>query len=132
MDTFGLQAELLQLRSLETREEYCLSLTDETTPVPATTTSFSSASAGPPVCFDSRLSVLQSLYLLERFGVSDEFYHELSMVFPDLPRSYQIKRARWQLSSHIEVEALPPPCHGSVRPFTRTLAAALAVEVGAC
>lgn len=32
-------------------------------------------------------SMRQTLYLLDRFGVSDEFYHELSMRFPALPRS---------------------------------------------
>ena len=27
------------------------------------------------------------LFLMDKFGVSEEFYHELSMVFSDLPRS---------------------------------------------
>ena len=30
--------------------------------------------------------VQQVLYLLERFGISDQFYHELSMINPSLPR----------------------------------------------
>ena len=32
-------------------------------------------------------ALAQTLYLLERFGVSDEFYHELAMAHPSLPRS---------------------------------------------
>lgn len=27
------------------------------------------------------------LFLMDKFGVSEEFYHELSMIFSDLPRS---------------------------------------------
>uniref|UniRef100_A0A1X7STT0 Uncharacterized protein n=1 Tax=Amphimedon queenslandica TaxID=400682 RepID=A0A1X7STT0_AMPQE len=35
------------------------------------------------------ITVLQQiLFLLDRFAVSDEFYHELTMLFPSLPRSY--------------------------------------------
>ena len=48
------------------------------------------------------------------------------MAFPDLPRSYLLKKAHKELSASIEIEAIP---HGAVRPFKSTLAAALAVEV---
>ena len=34
--------------------------------------------------FDKK--IYQTLYLLERFGVSDQFYHELLMINPTLPR----------------------------------------------
>ena len=30
-------------------------------------------------------SVDETLYLLEKFGVSDECYHELTMIHPNLP-----------------------------------------------
>ena len=34
------------------------------------------------------------LLLLEEFGISDQFYHELSMIFPTLPRLYKVKHLR--------------------------------------
>ena len=43
----------------------------------------------------------QVLYLLDRFAVSDEFYHQLSMVNSSLPRSYKIKEARQRINSNV-------------------------------
>ena len=39
-------------------------------------------------CLPTDGAIYQTLYLLERFGVSDDFFHELSMIHPSLPRSY--------------------------------------------
>ena len=46
-------------------------------------------------------NVLQILYLLDRFGVSDLFYHELAMVNLFLPRSHSVKEARTNLDSKL-------------------------------
>ena len=46
------------------------------------------------------------LYLLDKFGISDAFYHELSMVNPLLPRSYLIKHV---INSSIIIQRLPAP-----------------------
>ena len=43
---------------------------------------------------DSTEANLRVLYLLDRFGVSDKFYQELSMLFSELPRSNAVKKAR--------------------------------------
>lgn len=41
----------------------------------------------------SSITTLQQvLYLLDKFAVSDEFYHELAMLFPSLPRSTWSKK----------------------------------------
>ena len=39
---------------------------------------------------DSDDSLAQTPYLLECFGVSDEFYHEQAKVHPSLPRLFNI------------------------------------------
>ena len=44
----------------------------------------------------------QVLYLMDRFNVSDEFYHELSMFLPATPRSYQIKKVRTQQNKSLK------------------------------
>ena len=51
------------------------------------------------------------------------------MAFPSLPRSYLVKKARRDLNGEVEIEPLSLPYRGAVRPFKRTLAAALATEV---
>ena len=44
---------------------------------------------------DSKMEkVEQILYPLDKFCVSDEFYHEFSMIENGLPRSYLIKQCR--------------------------------------
>ena len=45
-------------------------------------------------------NVLEILYLLDRFGVSDLFYHELVVVNLFLPPSHSVKEARTNLDAH--------------------------------
>ena len=42
---------------------------------------------------DSTEANLRVLYLLDRFGVSNKFYEELSMLFSELPRSNAVKKS---------------------------------------
>ena len=58
-----------------------------------------------------------TLYLLDKFAVSDEFYHELSMSYKDLPRSYKIKGLRGTMSRDVSVVRLEEGFHGAYRPF---------------
>ena len=96
-------------------------------------------------------NVMQTLYLLERFGVSDEFYHELTQVrlivwlsaelciyycfhfcvqvYPELARSYRVKQARQETGKDIELERVPAPFHGVYRHFKPAVVAALQREV---
>lgn len=43
------------------------------------------------------------LYLLDRFALSDEAYHELASITRDLPPLYQVKQQRRELNEGIEV-----------------------------
>ena len=153
METFGHDAQQLQLRSQETGVVIDLDLASTTrnpnsnssssSPVSTTNSASTSvqnsssplasttnsASTSVQNSFTANTPTLQSLNLLERYGVSDEFYHELFMLFPELPRSYHVKRVRHDMSSLIEIETLLCQYHGASRPFKSTLAAALAIEV---
>ena len=62
-----------------------------------------------------QLQVHQVLYLLDRFAISDEFYHECSMLTPSLPRSYRIKRDR--INATVELFRLHKPYSGCYRSF---------------
>lgn len=69
------------------------------------------------------------LYLLDRFGISDQFYHELSMLNEHLPRSYEVKLARAAISSVVEIKRLPTPHLGCYRPVKECIINAISAEV---
>ena len=71
----------------------------------------------------------ETLYLLEKFGVSDEFYHELSMLHPQLPRSYKVKGARKDISECIDLTPLPSPFSGAYRPLKEFISLLLSDKV---
>ena len=65
-------------------------------------------------------SNLRVLYLLDKFGVSDSFYHELCMIFSDLPRSHGIKKARIELNRSMTLHRIDG-FEGAYRPFEEIL-----------
>ncbi|KAL5499742.1 hypothetical protein EMCRGX_G011201 [Ephydatia muelleri] len=52
---------------------------------------------------DSTEANLRVLYPLDRFGVSDKFYQELSMLFSELPRSNAVKKTRTELNDILDL-----------------------------
>ena len=78
---------------------------------------------------DKFVQLHQILYLLDQFSVSDEFYHELSMIQPSLPRSHTIKAARASINSNIKLERLPAPYLGCYRGLNECIAEAIQAEV---
>ena len=91
VESFGLDVESVTMRD-SAGSSVVLNYTDPppptlTTPVPPPTLT---TPAPPPTLTTpappSDHALAQTLYLLERFGVSDEFYHELSMINPSLSR----------------------------------------------
>ena len=50
---------------------------------------------------------LEVLYLLDKYGVSDAFYHALSMECDSLPRASKIKAARSELNKTVELFSIP-------------------------
>ena len=61
---------------------------DSATRLPLTWSYGESPPPAPVVSFSLPLdaTLYQTFYLLDRFGVFDEFYHELAMTHPALPR----------------------------------------------
>lgn len=85
-----------------------------------------------PACSDQEVSDGAEsvvLYLLDKFGISDEFYHELSMVQPFLPRSHLVKRIREKINRTILIFRLPRPYFGSYRPLEKCIVEALVIQV---
>ena len=89
------------------------------------------------------------MYLLERFGVGDEFYHELTQVrsimllstvlcitsnvyvqiYPELARGYRVKQVRQEIGKGVDLEQVPAPFHGVYRHFKPAVVTALQREV---
>ena len=69
-ESFGLLPTKLMVKTSRSDEVISLPLGDTITPVPDT----------PPTREVDEFCAMQTLYLLDRFGVSDEFYHELTQV----------------------------------------------------
>lgn len=71
---------------------------------------------------DDQCNLEKVLFLLDKFCVGDEFYHELSMLSEDLPRSYLIKQQRSNLNKTSHIERTLGQFPGARINFTSTLA----------
>ena len=58
-------------------------------------------------------SLEKVLYLLDRFYVSDAWYHELSVVCDGLPKSYLIKQFRSDMNVLCHIPITPGPNEGA-------------------
>ena len=61
---------------------------------------------------EEKEKVEQILFLLDKFCVGDSFYHELSMINDDLPKSYLIKQRRTQLNDMCHIISTPEKAKG--------------------
>lgn len=66
-------------------------------------------------------NIEQVLFLLDRFCVSDHFYHELTMISDGLPKSYLIKQRRKQLNYICHITRTPGNADGAQVSFTNLL-----------
>lgn len=78
---------------------------------------------------DEATLLKEVLFLLEQFGVSDEFYHELTQILPALPRSYKVKRLRKGIDDCVEIRRLPKPCFGAYRPLNEFIECLISDQV---
>ena len=113
--TFGLTVERVVLKSPQD-DKVDINYAD----VPSTSTGICAEQTTEPE------SVSETLYLLETFGVSDECYHELTMLHP---RSYKVKAVRNDISHNVELLPLPSPFAGAYRPIKACIKLILADKV---
>ena len=100
--------------SFKSSDDKKIVLKYDTSPLPSNTTdSVAEAAEGH--------GSQEILYLLDRFGVSDEFYHELTMLYPELPRSYLIKKERSKIAATTDIRRLPKPHEGCYIQFEQCL-----------
>lgn len=56
---------------------------------------------------DDKDKLRQLVFILDKFCVSDAAYHELSMIFDDMPRKYLLVQCREDLNTIYHIERLP-------------------------
>ena len=78
-ETFGLEIESITAKTASSDKELLIPLHSECGNHPSTAPSSSPSTSKALAERNSQSNVMQT-YLLERFGVSDEFYHELTQV----------------------------------------------------
>ncbi len=76
---------------------------------------------------DNESKLCQALYILDRFVISDEAYHELSIT-SDLPPLHQVKRKRLSLNRAVEIKKLPK-YHGAYTPVKKAICEQIAQMV---
>jgi hypothetical protein len=61
------------------------------------------------------------LFLLDKFCIGDNFYHEMTVLFDDLPRSYLVKQKRTQLNEMCHITSTPGDEEGAQVSFKELL-----------
>ena len=112
--TFGLSVEKVVLRSPTKIVELTYDLPESSAGCSSSSSTAADKETG---------NVDETLFLLERFGVSDECYHEMIQLFPELPRSYVVKNERKDISQSIELKELPSKYKGAYRPVRKFIEA---------
>ena len=70
---------------------------------------------------DDKNKIEQVLFLMDKFCVGDEVYHELTMYTEDLPKSYLVKQLRSNLNKTYTIERTRGKFPGATINFTSTL-----------
>jgi len=97
--SFGLQLDSLSVKELGTGILHSLQVSNNTKEKPQ-------GSKYQNLSQDEKQKIEQILFLLDKYCVGDAFYHELSMTFNGLPRSYLVKQCQDDLNKLCHIEPL--------------------------
>lgn len=122
VEGFGFKLEKIVLRTL-LNEKVELSFDGDCSPCHSRSQSDESETVDS--CIDS------VAYLTERFGVSDETYHEFAQLFPSMPRLYELKGHRKEVSKTIKLKKLSKKYGGLYRPLKAVLAKVMSLSLSA-
>ncbi len=100
--SFGLQLKSLTVEENDTGKVHDLKCHQHVPNLEPTTSTDQSGetSTFSSLPLEEKNMVEQILFLLDKFCVGDNFYHELSMIVNGLPRSYLVKQCRHDLKAN--------------------------------
>ena len=112
--SFGLEVESIAMKEIKTGSKHNATMASAEQQE-NTATGLGSLSE------EEKEKVEQILFLLDKFCVGDSFYHELSMLNDDLPKSYLIKQRRTQLNDMCHIISTPGKAEGAEVSFKELL-----------
>jgi hypothetical protein len=81
------------------------------------------------LCENDKARIESLLYIIDKFGVSDEFIHELTMITDGLPKSYLVKQCRTELNSLCKLTGTPGKAPGAQYSFKELLTEQIKIMV---
>ena len=102
LETYGLKLSCLKVKEMESSGTYTLDFPSDNVA-------------------EDKETIEQVLFLLDKFCASDELYHEFTLAYDDLPRSYLVKQKRSELNKLCHVEKVPGQFPGAQISFSETL-----------
>ena len=112
--SFGLELQSLTVSELKTGLKHTLT-TEGQDPCSESSNGFDTLSE------EEKSRVEKVLFLLDKFCVGDNFYHELTMVVDGLPKSYLVKQRRSQLNDICHIISTPGEAEGAQMSFNDLL-----------
>ena len=113
--SFGLELESMTINELKTSISHTVMAKDQKSNNDGDSSVFDSLSE------EEKSKVEKVLFLLDKFCVGDNFYHDLTMVVDGLPKSYLVKQRRSQLSDICHITSTPGETEGAQTSFTGLL-----------
>ena len=107
--SFGLELDSLRVREHETGKVHVLKFKQESSgsiQEPTSNEECGKASTFSSLPEGEKNKIEQILFLLDKFCVGDNFYHELSMMVDGLPRSYLVEQCCQDLNKMCHLEGL--------------------------
>ena len=121
---FGLDLQLLKLKDPNSTDSFSIdfSTTNHSNPQQEHGGVASQKSKYEKLHPDDKNTVESILFLMDKFGVGDEFIHELSMAVDDFPvKSYLIKQCRSDLNKQVNISTTPGLAPGAQYSFKELL-----------
>ena len=121
---FGLDLQLLKLKDPNSTDSFSVafSTTNHSNPQQEHGGVASQKSKYEKLHLDDKNTVESILFLMDKFGVGDEFIHELSMAVDDFPvKSYLIKQCRSDLNKQVNISTTPGLAPGAQCSFKELL-----------
>ncbi|XP_066016033.1 uncharacterized protein [Pocillopora verrucosa] len=113
--SFGLELESMTMNEQKTGISHTVMAEDQMSNYNGNSNAFDSLSE------EEKSKVEKVLFLLDKFCVGDNFYHELTMVVDGLPKSYLVKQRRSQLNDICHITSTPGETEGAQTSFTDLL-----------
>jgi len=118
--SFGLDITCLKFKDAKSNETYSFDYHTSTT-ISNGDGENKTAEATVELSDSENSQIEQILFLLDKFFISDEFYHELTVTYEDMPRSYLIKQKRSDLNKLTHIESVPGTYPGAQCHFEELL-----------